>query len=158
MWGGGFKKFRSKRDNVNSIPGSESDAEEEAEQETEDREQKSAEQKKFEQQLAEAEPFMVKVPRATLVVTLDQLLLLQDQAHKEKNVALYLAISDMLNGLEKYKDNYAQYRKYSMYIVHNSVGAGDGDPPIIPSSTPTAPHRCTATIHGRRFEAGLRGA
>ncbi len=62
----------------------------------------------IEQQIAESEPFMVKVPRATLVVTLDQLLLLQDKAHKEKNVALYLAISDMLNGLEQYKDNYAR--------------------------------------------------
>ena len=60
----------------------------------------------IEQQIAESEPFMVKVPRATLVVTLDQLLLLQDQAQKEKNVALYLAISDMLNGLRQYKDNY----------------------------------------------------
>ena len=60
----------------------------------------------IEQQIAESEPFMVKIPRATLVVTLDQLLLLQDQAQKEKNVALYLAISDMLNGLRQYQDNY----------------------------------------------------
>lgn len=57
----------------------------------------------IEDQIAEAGPIMVQVPRADVIVTLEQLRKIQEMAFKNKDIVIYEAISELLRNFEVYE-------------------------------------------------------